>query len=310
MGLLGGNMRISIKDNDTKYSKNLGDSIDKVFQDALSYSEINEHPYKKDILWIIKKMSDDNKWSKYFPFIEDKKATIMMARISNPETKNDLFSIIGLEPKQFALLGELSREADLERIISLGKKALEEENRDNADFQFKHTIGTHIEKLIREKIGVDLKNFQIKVRDVQGGQDIVVEYNSIILYYIEVKSRWDSRNSITMSPTQMKNAVLNKDKYSLCCVDMCDYRKGEDERYSVSDIQEIINRIQVLNDIGNRLKPILDGVLAVKDFENEISLSGDYRGTIPQPIVQTGESLDDLIRYLIKLIKPILNANA
>ncbi|SMD38854.1 protein of unknown function [Reichenbachiella faecimaris] len=300
-----------LKDNDTKYSKNLGDSIDKVFQDAMSYTEINKHPYKKDILWIIKKISDDNKWSKYFPFIEEKKATIMMARISNTETKNDLFSIIGLESKHIALLGELSRDADLERIINLGKIALEEENREKADFQFKHTIGTHIEKLIRDKIGIELEDFQIKVRDEQGGQDIVVKHNNSILYYIEVKSRWDSRNSITMSPLQMKNAVQNKDNYSLCCVDMCNYKIGEKERYSVSNIQEIINRIQVLNDIGSRLKPILDGVLSVKDIENEISLSGDYRGTIPQPIVRTGESLDNLIDNLIKLIEPILqNANA
>lgn len=291
-----------LKEGETKYSISLGSSIEKVFQDEKPYTEINNHPHKKEILFIIKKISDDEKWARYFPSIEDKKASIMMARISDNETKNDLFSIIGLDKTKIALLGELSRQEDLERIISLGKEALKEEKRNNADFQFKHSIGTHIEKLIREKIGADLEPFQVRVRDEQGGQDIVIEKNNSILYFIEVKSRWDIRNSISMSPLQMKNSVLNKDKYSLCCVDMSDYKIGENERYSASDIQEIINRIQVLNDIGSRIEPILNGVLSIKDNEKEITIVGDYRGTIPQTIVKGGQTLDSFVEYLIKLI--------
>lgn len=293
----------SIKDGETKYSKSLGDSIEKIFQDERPLTHINEHPHKKDILWIIKKISDDDRWSKYFPSIEEKKAIIMMARISDNETKNDLFSIIGLDKDKIALLGELSRQVDLERIIALGKAALEEEKRNNADFQFKHTIGTHIEKLIREKIGSDMTNFKVEVREQQGGQDIIVEYNNSIVYYIEVKSRWDIRNSITMSPLQMKNSVINKSKYSLCCVDMTDYKVGESDRYNVTDIDIIIDRINVLNDIGDRIEPLLIGVLAVKDIENEISLTGDYRGTIPQTIVKLGESIDNFVNHLIQVIR-------
>lgn len=292
-----------LKESETRYSKYLGDSIEKVFIEEKPYSEINEHPHKKEILYIIKKISDDEKWSKYFPTIEDKKATIMMARISDSETKNDLFSIIGLDKNKIALLGELSRQNDLERIIQLGKQALEEEKSNNADFQFKHSIGTHIEGLIREKIGNELNDFQIKVRDEQGGQDIVVECNNSIIYYIEVKSRWDIRNSITMSPLQMKNSVLNQTKYSLCCVEMSVYKNGDPERYNVSDIQEIISRINILNDIGKKIEPLLNGILAVKDYENEISLTGDYRGTIPQSIVKSGKNLDSFVLDLINLIK-------
>ena len=107
----------SIKDGETKYSRSLGDTIEKVIEDERPLTQINEHPHKKDILWIIKKISDDDRWSKYFPSIEEKKAIIMMARISDNETKNDLFSIIGLDKDKIALLGELSRQDDLERII-------------------------------------------------------------------------------------------------------------------------------------------------------------------------------------------------
>ena len=293
----------SIKDGETKYSKSLGDSIERVFQDERPLTQINEHPHKKDILWIIKKISDDDRWSKYFPSIEEKKAIIMMARISDNETKNDLFSIIGLDKDKIALLGELSRQDDLERIIALGKAALEEEKRNNADFNFKHTIGTHIEKLIREKIGSDMTNLKVEVREQQGGQDIIVEYNNTIVYYIEVKSRWDIRNSITMSPLQMKNSVINKSKYSLCCVNMTDYKVGENDRYNVTDLDVILDRINVLNDIGVKIEPLLSGVLAVKDIENEISLTGDYRGTIPQTIVKSGESINNFVNHLIQVVR-------
>lgn len=292
-----------IKDGETKYSKSLGDSIEKVFHDEMPLTQINEHPHKKEILWIIKKIADDDKWSKYFPTIEEKKAIIMMARISDNETKNDLFSIIGLDKRKIALLGKISRRDDLERLIALGEAALEEENRNNADFNFKHTIGTHIEKLIREKIGFELTNFKIEVREQQGGQDIIVEYNNNIVYYIEVKSRWDIRNSITMSPLQMEKSVINKSKYSLCCVDMTNYKVGETDRYNVSDINIILERINVLNDIGGRIEPLLTGVIAAKDFDNEITLTGDYRGTIPQSIVKLGESIDDFVNHLIQVIR-------
>lgn len=293
----------SIKDGETKYSKSLGDSIEKVFQDEMPLTQINEHPHKKEILWIIKKIADDDKWSKYFPTIEERKAIIMMARISDNETKNDLFSIIGLDKKKIALLGKISRRDDLERLIALGEAAIEEENRNNADFNFKHTIGTHIEKLIREKIGAELTNFKIEVREQQGGQDIVVEYNNNIVYYIEVKSRWDIRNSITMSPLQMEKSVINKSKYSLCCVDMTSYKVGETDRYNVSDINIILERINVLNDIGGRIEPLLTNVIAAKDVDNEITLTGDYRGTIPQSIVKLGDSIDDFVNHLIQVVR-------
>jgi len=292
-----------LKNGELKTPKNLGDDIDKVFQEAKPYSEINEHPYKREILNIIKKISDNNnEWAKYFPLIEEKKATIMMASISDDDTKNDLFSIIGLEKDKIALLGKLSRQSNLEEIIRLGEKALLEQMQNNADFEFKHNIGTHIEKIIREKLGQDLIGFSAKVEDEQGGQDIVVRYENSIIYFVEVKSRWDNRNSITMSPLQMKRAVENKSKYSLCCVEMSDYKIGDDERYK-ANIEDILNRINIIHNIGERVEPLINGIIKVKDFENEISISGDYRGVIPQSIVKQGKSIEDLIEKIISLIK-------
>lgn len=294
-----------LKNKDGKTPKNVADVIDKRFQEKMPYLQINEHPYKGEIMGIIETMTNDAKWKEYFPTINADKAHILMARIEDDETKDDLFSIIGLEKSKIALLGDLSRHAELDKIIELGKRALEEQKRNYADFQFKHWIGTHIENLIRESVGNELGDLNIRVREEQGGQDIVVESNGQIVYYIEVKSRWDKRNSIEMSPLQLKKSVNNKDNYSLCCVDMCDYKPGQPERYEVEDISLIIDRIDVLNDIGKQVKPLMEGIMSVKDTDTQITLTGDYKGTIPQSIVKEGQAMTDFVKYLIKRIEII-----
>ena len=105
-----------------------------------------------------------------------------------------------------------------------------------------------------------------------------------------------------MSPLQMKKAVENQSKYSLCCVEMSDYKVGEKDRYNVSDINEILDRISILSDIGRKIEPILTGILAVKDTENQISIAGDYRGVIPQQIVKQGDNITNFVNYLIEKI--------
>ena len=281
-----------------KTSESLGQEIESLLK-IQDNTNINQSPYIKQILEIIKLISDNPEWKKYFPIIESKKASIMLDRISDNETKEDLFSIIGLEKEKISLLGELSKKDNFEKIIELGTQLLEEEEYKKTDFQFKHTIGTRIEKLVREEIKDDLKTFEVKVQEEQGGQDITIKYKGEIIYYIEVKSRWDSRNSITMSSLQMQRAVENQTKYSLCCVDMTNYKVGKPERYNVSDINEIFDRIYILSNIGSKIEPILKGILSVKDKENEISISGDYRGVIPQAIIKEGKNLDFFIKMLI-----------
>ena len=278
-----------------KTSESLGQEIESLLK-IQDNTNINQSPYIKQILEIIKLISDNTEWKKFFPIIESKKASIMLDRISDSETKEDLFSIIGLEKEKISLLGKLSKEDNFEKIIELGTQLLKEE----ADLNFKTKIGKHIEDLVRERIKDNLKTFGAKVQDEQGGQDITIKYNNEIIYYIEVKSRWDSNNSVTMSSTQMKKAIQNKTQYSLCCVDMTDYKVGKPERYKVSDINEIRDRILILSDIGIKIELSLKEILSVKDKKKEISITEDYRVVIPQAIIKEGGSLDSFIEMLIK----------
>lgn len=263
------------------------------------FEKITEHPRKNIIFQIIQRITDNKEWESFFPIIDNKKAIIMMAKISNEEVKNDLFAIIGMEDEKIALLGNLSKKPDLERIIALGEKAVEEQDRNNADFDFKKKIGVHIENLIREKIRDHVQQFSIGVEEKQNGQDMVVKMNDEIVYYIEVKSRWDNRNSIIMSNSQIKNATRNKNCYSLCCVEMSDYHPEDGNRHEVKNILEIVDRIKVLNDIGYRIEPLISNALSVENKEDEVKLTDEYRATVPQKIINTGMTLDGFANHLI-----------
>jgi hypothetical protein len=293
--LILGNFNCFLRNGENRKPIDLGNEIEEKFK-IQDCKDTKEHEYIKDILYII----EHTELTGFFPIIDSKKSQILLEQFSDGETKKDLFSIISSGSDKIKALGELSRMDNFEQIIEEGKASLEEKQRSNALFEFKKFIGTHIEKIVREKIGGDLINLKIEVDEQQGGQDIIVKYNGKTIFNIEVKSRWDNRNSIMMSSVQMEKAVENKDIYALCCVEMCDYKIGEEDRYNVTNIQEILDRIKVISDIGNKIEPLLKGVLAVKDIENEISLI-DYRGTIPQNLVKKGITLDDFISKLIDL---------
>ena len=177
-----------------------------------------------------------------------------------------------------------------------------EELEKKADLSFKHRIGKHIEDTIREKIRKDLKGFiSVKVEDVQGGQDIVIEYNGEKIYYVEVKSRWNTQRSIMMSSLQMKKASENKEIYSLCCVDMSGYTTDKGDRYE-PPVEVILDRISVLDDIGEKLEP-LHKRIHTKNY-NEIHITDDYKVVIPQTVVKQG---NDDIQYLMDKIKNIID---
>lgn len=288
-----------LKVKEKKSIRALTEKIESVFSSDGQYSNIKDHPFQEDIIFIIHKIMDDDKWGYYFPLLNTKRANVMLDKVSDNQITSDVFSIIRLQPDQINKLGDLSRNKHMDRIIELGIIALDDEQQRNTDFQFKHAIGKHIENLIKDKIGVDLAMFSVDVQDVQNGQDIVISKENRPVYFIEVKSRWDERNSITMSKNQFMNAIEHKDKYALCSVDMTKYKIGDQERYKVEDTTIIFDRIKLVKTIGNSLEPLISGILLKNDIETEITLTGDYKATIPQTIIQGGDDLDKFVNDLI-----------
>jgi hypothetical protein len=292
-----------LKNKEKRTVRSLTEKIESIFSDDGQYLNINEHPFKDDILIIIQKITAESEWGKYFPILNGKRANIMLDMVTDDLIKKDVFSIISLKPEQINKLGQLARHKNLDEIIALGLKALDEEFRTKTDFQFKYEIGKRLESLIKEKLGADLAVFDVSVKDVQNGQDIVISLNGNEVYFIEVKSRWNSDSSIMMSKNQFTNAAANKEKYSLCCVEMSDYKNGQIERYEVDDIEIIFDRIKIINTIGFELEPLIKGILLTTDIENEITLTGDFKATIPQRLIKTGSSFNEFVNYLISKLK-------
>ena len=274
---------------------------DKIFLANTDISKIDEHPNKATILKIIQNLTNPE-YRALFPQLNDKKASIMLSVVTKEETKEDIFAIVTLEDEKLKKIGSLIKRKDFESVINKALSLLEEVYQTNANFEFKHKIGTHIEYVLREHLKSIYMPDDIKyeVKDEQDGQDIVILIQGEIKYFIEVKSRWDSNNSIRMSKNQTLKANEKKEIYSLCSVDMTSYH-GED-RFEVQDINKIIDRIKFMINIGTEVKHLIDTLKQTNEY-NEIHLDGDYRTLVPQNIIdKEGISLNDFEAFLVDLL--------
>lgn len=271
---------------------------DIIFKDDIN--NIDEHQHKGEILKIIPKLTE-KEYQQLFPQLNDKKANIMISVLSKAETKDDIFAIVTLTDEKLKSIGELINNPDFEAILNQAMCNLEDEKQTNANFQFKHQIGTHIEEILKEHLKNIFNPDDIEVKGEQDGQDIIIKIKKEAKYYIEVKSRWDKRTSIKMSKNQTLRANEQKINYALCSVDMTEY-EGED-RFEITDISKILNNILFVNDIGIHVEHLVD-VLKQTSKEEEIHLDGDYRTLVPQSIInEFGISISAFETYLIDLLK-------
>lgn len=291
----------------TKY---LTTAIEDIFF-GTDINNINEHPFKVEILNIIKSLRE-KKYAELFPRLDDKKANVMLEVVTDENTKDDIFSIVTLGEADLKKLGKLVQEDNFSAILNAATILLQQQREADADFHHKHEIGTYIENLIRQKLSNELKgrisfgDKETETTNIQGGQDIVVFLDENPVYFIEVKSRWNSQNSVSMSKLQLQRAVEENERYSLCAVDITRYA-GENDKYKLST-DEILPLTKFVTNIGNTIKPLIeDNLEAEKQQEKSIHLI-DYRGIIPQDIIQSGDDFDKFIYLLSETIIKIAYA--
>lgn len=288
----------------TKY---LTTAIEDIFF-GTDINNINEHPFKFEILNIIKSLRE-RKYAELFPRLDDKKANVMLEVVTDENTKDDIFSIVTLGEADLKKLGKLVQEDNFSAILNAATALLQQQRENDADFHHKHVIGTYVESLIRQKLSTELQerisfgdDEPIEATNIQGGQDIVVFVDKNPVYFIEVKSRWNSKNSVSMSKLQLQRAVEHNRHYALCAVDITRYT-GKNDRYKLSTA-EILPLTKFVTNIGETIKPLIENNLeAEKEQDKSIHLV-DYRGIIPQDIIQSGDNFDYFIELLSeKIIK-------
>jgi hypothetical protein len=274
-------------------------------------TNVNHHPFKPEILNIISKLKLKH-YAELFPRLDDKKANLMLEIVTNERIKNDIFAIVTLKEEQLKKLGQLVQSANFEVILNKAAIDLEQENERQADFQHKYEIGRNIERLVREKLADEIQeriSFEnkstIRTEDEQGGQDIVVTLDKKErIYFIEVKSRWNAANSISMSKLQLQRAAEQSQRYALCSVDITRYI-GIGNRYKLS-IDEIIPLTKFVENIGDEIKPLIAGNLNAEKNINQAVHLVDYRGVVPQDIIQTGHDFHDFVERLLSAINSVI----
>lgn len=282
-------------------NKQLATDIEEAFF-LTDIKDINDHPYKSEILGIISKIRDI-KYALLFPRLDDKKANLMLEIVTNESTKDDIFSIVTLGEKQLKRLGELVKDENFEDLLNKAENLRQQEIERQSDFKHKYEIGTNIERLIREKLSAELQNRvsfdnkdELAASDIQGGQDIIVHLDGKPIYYIEVKSRWSSLNSVSMSKLQLQRAVEQNDKYALCSVDISRY-KGTNDRYKL-EVEEVLPLTKFVTGIGSDIKPLIEDNLVAEQTQDQSIHLIDYRGIIPQDIIQDGDEFEDFVTSL------------
>lgn len=270
-------------------------------------AEIESHPFKDIIISIIPKLTK-KLYQDLFPQLDSKKANIMISVVTNEERKDDIFAIVTLKDDKLKKLGELVKKDNFLELLEKAGQLIEEEIYKQFDFAHKYAIGTYIEEKIREQLNEQLKYEllieNISTDNIQGGQDIIIHYNNEVVHYIEVKSRWDNRNSITMSKLQLERAATNSEMYSLCSVDVSNFY-GEGDKYKL-DITQIIPLTKFVNHIGGNIKPLVENnLLAEKELDEKVRLI-EYRGIVPQSIVKDGTDFNTFISYLVNKIQTSL----
>ena len=142
----------------------------------------------------------------------------------------------------------------------------------------------------------------ITVETEQYGSDLSICKNGNPLYFIEVKSRWGTDQSVMMSPLQMTQSVEEADNYALCCVDMSHLKLSDEEVHSYPPLNEVFPLIKVLTNIGELNKEVSD--IANGQNSRLVRIGGDFKCVIPQETIRIhGVSFTSLIDNIMSKIQ-------
>lgn len=275
-----------------------------------------EHKFEKVVRQIILMIGESKEWEEWFGQINDKKAVYTFS-MKTGDAQKHLFSLMdNLDDDHLKRLAKLGEDGGIDNLIEKLETIQQQERDATARFNHLHTIGKHIEDVLRERIGKDVvsiempksKDDKVDVDDVQNGQDIVVrllhngEWQNI--FYVEVKSKWDFDEPAHMSMRQVRMASLNPDKYALCCVDLRRYKEQD-----LANLPEetIIAATNVKTDIGGILFPMMSGILdADKQPDETFVKLSDYRSNIPAKVFEKGVPFEKLLELIEERAKGVI----
>lgn len=286
-----------------------------IIEDILAQDDINNtdsHPHGKTILSIIPKLTEKH-YQQLFPQLNDKKANIMISVVSKEETKEDLFKIISLDDtNKIKLLSKLSEVNDLEALIQAGQLKQKEDARKNRHLVYIKEIGLKIQNLIQlqldsslaETINIVESSTDEKLTSVeeQNGQDFIIYKSGSPIYYIEVKSRWDSNGIVALSKRQVEKCAQNKENYAVITVDVAKHKSDSNSEKEDLSFDILSKYVSVNIDLGDDFDNLIRENQKFDDDLEKTKLI-EFRGHIPQErIKKKGIPFDTFINKLKSIL--------
>ena len=264
------------------------DIMDEIQKSGKYLSEIDSYEYKDLIMDIINNFDEEDGtlWKNAFETIYKDIPSLLAKLVLNKENREPMIKIMKVKDKdRLNKAAEIIEDENLITIWNLGKSIWQEKQNAEADFEKKKELGEYVETYLRKELRDELTGYELKVNidNMQGGQDIVISINDKPIYYIEVKSRWITADSVMMSATQLVRSVEKKECYSLFAVDMVGFN-GENVKEHIypKSIDDFVHRIRVVDNIGYLNDEITP---SKRDPNEEVHIGGDYKVIVPQNLI-------------------------
>ena len=252
------------------------------------------------ILDIINNTDKDECWERWFPHITVQKAELFLNHVRE-DCKESVFKLMKInDPQKLGQLAELADEIDFDEIINKGRAAMISQRNQEADFNFKYDLGKYVEQMIQQQLSDSISTNGVTVKVEQYGSDLSICKNGIPAYYIEVKSRWGTDQSVMMSPLQMRQSVEEANNYALCCVDMSHCKFSDDDEHVYPPLEEVLPFIKVLLNIGNVNRDVADIANGVNN--RPVHIGGDFKCVVPQATISHGVEFNFLIDDIVSKV--------
>lgn len=269
-------------------------------------NEVDSYEHKDLIMDIMNNFDnevDGKLWQSAFEKIFNDIPSLLAKLVLNKDNREPMIKIMKVKDKErLNKAAEIINDENLISIWNLGKQAWLEKQNEKHDFDKKKELGNYVEDYLRKELKEELAGCELKVDvdDVQGGQDIIISINGEPIYYIEVKSRWISADSVMMSARQLDRSVEKKECYSLFAVDMVGFN-GENVKEHIypDSMDEFVARISVVTNIGE----LNDEIIPTKrDPNEEVHIGGDYKAVVPQNLIRNNHV--SYQRFVELVLKP------
>lgn len=270
---------------------------------------ITTYTHRQLVIEIIKHLTandeDTPKWSALFKNIDAHKGQLTFSIITSQAKKDSIFSIIQVEDEQkLQKIAELAMNPDFDNILKLGREALERQERELNDFQFKKELGNFVEDVLQNELNDFLGDAELKipkpVSNEQGGQDLKVQLNGKTIYYIEVKSRWSTERSVLMSTLQHRTSYEQQKHYALCVAEMTKFIENA-KKHEYPSFDEVKNHLTFVDNIGVLNERLKDATI---ERDNQVHVAGGYQVLVSQDVIRAnGKAFSEFISVLKDVVK-------